>query len=340
MAVRFYGSPRPIKVEEASFPDVDADEVLVRIKAAGLCASDIHFYHRTETPVKVPLILGHEGAGVVEEVGGRVENIREGDPVCIHYVISCGNCEYCLTGRENICVDVKATGFEADGTFSEYIIVPARNLLTIPKGVSFEHGAITGCAVVTPFHAMRMGEVRPGDSVAIIGIGGVGIHAVQMARLFGADRIIAMDLADYKLKLAEELGADVTVNPKEENAVEAAKRATGRRGPDAVFDFVGSAPTVLQGIRMMARGGRVVVVGLHGGTIELDMSELLYDEPQLRTSMDHTKWDLRKVLELVALGRIDLSRSITHRLPLRKAIRGFEILEEKVGNPVRAVLIP
>lgn len=234
---------------------------------------------------------------------------------------------------------MKAAGFEANGTFSEYIVVPARNVLPIPEGVSFEHGAITGCAVVTQFHAMRMGEVKPGDSVAIIGIGGVGIHAVLMARLFGADRIIAVDLADYKLKLAEELGADVTVNPKEEDAVEAAKRATGERGPDAVFDFVGSTPTVLQGIRMMDRGGRVVV-GLHGGTVELDMTELLYDEPRLRTSMDHTKWELRKVLELVAHGWIDLSRSITHRLPLRKVLRGFESLEEKIGNPVRAVLTP
>lgn len=339
-AVRFYGSSHPIKVEEASFPHVENGQVLVKIKAAGVCASDIHFYHRTKTPAKVPLILGHEGAGVVEKVGSNVENTHEGDHVCIHYVISCGECNHCLEGRDNLCVNVKWAGFDVDGTFSEYILLPARNVLPLPEWITLEHGALIGCAVVTPFHAMSVGEVKPGDSVTILGIGGVGIHAIQMARIFGADRIIAVDIAEYKLKLAEEFGADVTVNSKEEDAVEAVNRATKGKGSDIVFEFVGSAQTILQSLRMTGRGGRAVLVGIYRGSLEFDITRLLYEEKQLRTSMDHTKWDLKKAIDLVANGRIDLSKSVTHKLPLRNALKGLEILEKKVGNPVRVVLIP
>jgi len=339
-AVRFFGSANPIRVEETVFPRIGERQVLLKMKAAGVCASDIHFCHRTEKPEKVPLILGHEGAGVVEEVGREVTELQVGDAVCVHYVVSCGHCEYCLSGRENLCPSVKWMGFDLDGTYSDYMVLPAENALRLSGSIPFEEAALIGCAVVTPFHAMRIGGVEPGSSVAIVGIGGVGVHAVQMARVFGAKRVVAVDVDDTKLRLAEEVGADVTVNARECDAVEAVREATAQKGPDYVFEFYGSAPTILNSLKMVGRGGRVVLVGIYRGSLELDVKKLLYEEVQLRTSMDHTKWDLIKAIELVANGRIDLSRSVTHRLPLNEASKGFEILEKKIGSPVRVVLIP
>lgn len=340
MAVRFYGRSKPLRVEEVEMSPVEAGEVLVDVKAAGVCASDLHFIRRTEGPSKCPVTLGHEGAGVVEEVGSDVTDFEPGDRVCIHYVISCGRCDYCLSGRENLCPNVMWAGFDRDGTYSEYIKLPSSNVLRLPDGVSYEEGALIGCAVVTPFHAMRLGEVKPGDEIVIIGVGGVGMHAVQMARVYGAGKVIAIDLADYKLKLTEELGADVSINPREVDPVEAVKEATGGVGADVVLEFVGTEPTIQQALEMMRPGGRTVLVGLYRDKLELDVESLLYREAQIRTSMDHTKWDLKQSISLVENGRIDLSRSITHRLRLEKAGEAINMLEEKTDNPLRIVLKP
>lgn len=340
LALRFYGSSKPLRIEKATKQDVKTGEVLVNIKAAGVCASDLHFIRKTEKPAKTPITIGHEGAGVIEEVGSGVNNFDLGDRVCIHYVFTCGKCDYCTSGRGNLCVNVKWTGFDRDGTFSEYIRLPAKNVLNIPKSISFDEGAIIGCAVVTPFHAMRLGGITPGDAVAIIGIGGVGIHAVQMARVFGAGKVIAIDLADYKLKLAGEMGADIVVNSRDVNPVDAVKESTDGMGADIVLEFVGTELTIQQAIKMMRPGGKTVLVGIYRDKIDLDVEDLLYSEAQIRTSMDHTLWDLKRVIGLIEDGRIDISRSVTHKLPLTEGEKAIRMLEEKTDNPIRIVLKP
>lgn len=339
-AARFCGINKPLKLEEVPIPKIGAQEVLVRIKASGVCASDLHYYHGKLPFGKIPITMGHECTGIVEEVGSEVEGLMKGERVCIHYIISCGNCYFCSTGRDNLCVGAKFVGFDEDGGFAEYIRVPARNVVKLPKEIPFEEGAIIGCAVVTPFHALRIGEVKPGEVLAIYGLGGVGIHGIQFARnVFGAIKIIAVDIMEYKLQLAIELGADVVVNAKENDPVEIIKKETGGRGVDVALDFVGLRETIQQCLRSVGRGGRVVLVGLCKERVEIDPLDLLFKEVEVKGSIDHTRWELLKTIELVEKKRIDLSRSITHKLSLHEVNRGLEILDKKIGEPVRVVIV-
>jgi len=339
-AVRLY-APGDMRFEEAPRPEPGPGEVLIRVRAAGLCRSDIHFYLGHLGPLaKSPVIMGHEGAGVVEEVGPGVEDLSEGDKVCVHYVLSCWECEYCLTGRDNICERIRCLGFEEDGTFAEYVRIPARNAVKVEGPVPFDQLAITGCAVVTPFHAARMAGLKPGESVAVFGIGGVGIHALQVAKLFGASRLIAIDIADYKLRVAEEVGADLAVNAVSEDPIEAIRRGTGGRGVDVCFVCVGARKAVEQALRCVKTGGRVILVGYCTQPIQVDAMDFLSRELQLRTSIEHTLSDLRTVVGLVEKGLLDPSLAITHRLPLGRVEEAFSMMEEGKGEPIKIVLMP
>jgi len=194
--------------------------------------------------------------------------------------------------------------------------------------------------VVTPFHAMNLSGIVSGDTVAIIGVGGVGLHAISMARLFGANKIIAIDIANYKLELSKILGADSVINAHEEPVIERVKEITGGNGVDVVFEFVGTGPTIQQGLKMLSPGGKLDLGGLYRGLLELNMTNCLYHELQIRTSMDHTKQDLERTIDLVANGQIDLTHSITHRFALKNGLNGINILEKKIENPVRVMLLP
>jgi len=208
----------------------------------------------------------------------------------------------------------------------------------LPDTITYEQGAIAGCAVVTSFHATGIGEVKPGSSVAIYGIGGVGFHGIQQARLFGASRVIAVDIADEKLKLAKSAGADEAVNAADEDPVKRIRELTGGKGVDVAFEYIGLKKTIEQSINSIRMGGVVVMVGTSGSIIEIKQVDFLSREAQLRTSWGHTKEDLLRVLNLIETKRLDLSKSITHRFPMREVNHALEMLDRKMGNPVRIVL--
>jgi len=338
-AARFYGPNMPLKLEEIPVPKVGPREVLVRVRASGICGSDLHALHGAFPERPVPVTMGHECAGVVEEVGEGVTELSEGDRVCLDYVVSCGRCEYCSMGKSNLCDDLKCVGFELDGAFAEYLCLPERQFLKLPENIPFDEGAILGCAVVTPYHALRMADIKVGDTVAIYGAGGVGIHAVQLARLFGAGKLIVVEVSERKLRLASELGADEAVNALEEDPVRAVMDATGGRGCDVVVVFTGSKRAVEQALRSVGKDGRVVVVGYCREPVRVNLMEFMSNEVQLRSSIEHVRWELARVIELRASGRIDLSRSITHRIRLEEINRGLEILEKKIGDPLRIVVV-
>ncbi|RLI06545.1 hypothetical protein DRO24_04805 [Candidatus Bathyarchaeota archaeon] len=339
-AARFYGPNTPLRVEEVPIPEVGPKDVLVKVRASGICGSDLHALHGAFPEMPVPVTMGHECAGIVEEVGEEVTTLSEGDRVCMDYVVSCGYCEYCSRGNNNLCDSLLTVGFELDGSFAEYVCLPEKQFLKLPKNIPFDEGAILGCAVVTPYHALRVAEVRAGDHVAIYGAGGVGIHAVQLARIFGASKLIVVEVSEYKLKTASELGADETVNALEEDPVKRIKEETSGKGCDVVLVFTGSRKAVEQALRSVKKGGRVVLVGYCREPVSLDAMEFMSNEIQLRSSIEHNRWELARVIELRALGKIDLSKSITHRVSLDQVNRGLEILEKKIGDPLRVVVTP
>jgi threonine dehydrogenase-like Zn-dependent dehydrogenase len=215
--------------------------------------------------------------------------------------------------------------------------VPSRNAIVLPDNVSFEEGAIIACGVVTAFHATRLANIGIGDHVMIIGLGGVGLHAIQFARMKGAGEIMAVDLLESKLKVAKEQGADYVVNPSLEDPVAKAKELWG--GADVAFEFIGLAKTVKDAIRSLSKGGQAMLVGMcfHDVTFNPEM-DFRYLQGEIKGSADHTSDDLKKLLELVSLKKVDLSKSITHKLKLEEVNKGFQMLDSKQDNPMRIVL--
>lgn len=342
-AFRFYEAGAPWRLEDTPTPSVGAHDVLVRIKASGICGSDLHYAHGRVVPPRTPVTLGHEVAGVVERTGDRVSSVAVDERVCVHYIVSCGSCVHCSQGRDNRCRNRQSIGHHLDGGFAEYILVPERNAFRLPGEIPFDQGAIIGCAVSTPFHALRVGEFQPGDAVAVFGLGGVGMHAVAWARALGAGLVIGIDIVDFKLGLARELGADEVIDANEADPVETIMGLTDGWGVDLALECAGHEKTVEAAVKSVGgrsryESGRVVCVALYTKPVTIPGAWTLR-EGALRRSGDHTGDELRRVIQLVKAGRIDLSRSITHRLPFEELPRGLKILDEKGEDVIRVVLL-
>jgi 2-desacetyl-2-hydroxyethyl bacteriochlorophyllide A dehydrogenase len=344
-AVRFHEPGEPFAVEDVPRPTPGPDEVLVEIRAASVCGSDVHY--RTGggdfAPSTAPLTLGHEGAGVVAEAGEHVTGPAVGDRVVVNYVESCGDCRPCLRGNDNRCRERVSVGHDVPGTFAEYVAVPARSALALPEDVPFEWGSVAACAVATAYHALRRARIEPGDAVAVFGVGGVGQHAVMWADFLGAGSVIAIDPVAAKLEAAADRGADVTLDPTEDDVLAAVADATDGRGVDVAVECSGSTAAIEQAIDSVNgdnkyESGTVVSVGLQEEPMEVEYWGLR--EGQLLVSGDHTREELRRILDLAGRGRIDLSPSISHRMGLAEANDAIDLLVENEGRVGRIVLEP
>lgn len=338
LAVRFESLENPLELREVDRPSPDDGEVLVDLKAAGICGSDLHHVEGKFETGTVPLTLGHEGAGVVSEVGSDVEHVEAGDEVVIHYIYPCGACEPCMEGSDNRCVDRESVGYDFDGTFAEYIAVPAYSAVKMEGDVSFGVGAISGCAVATGYHALKISELDPGDTVVVFGLGGVGLHAVLWANFFGAGKVIAVDPLESKFERARAYGADLTVDPGEEDLLDVIMDETGGLGADVAVECSGSTRAMEDALKVVNgvqwKSGNVISVGLQTEPISADYWQLR--EGSLKVSGDHSKVELKRILKLLGNGKVDLSKSVTHEVSLDELEEGFEILKnvEDVGRVV------
>lgn len=329
----------PLEIVEVPIPEPGPEDILVRVKAAGICSSDLHYQDGRSEVTRLPITLGHEVAGEVTKCGGNVKNLKEGDRVSLFYLVTCGECMKCSTGHDNYCEEAKMLGKNIDGGFAEYLSIPARNAFPFPESIPYAQAALMTDAVATPFHALKRANVQTGESVLIIGIGGLGIHAVQLAKIMGAGQVIAMDLDRDKLNLAREVGATATVNPQEEDAAEKIAEITGGHGVDIAIELIGLATTIRQAIDSTGLGGRTVVVGICPDEMELNpYHDLLLLEKTIMGSADQCRADFPVIIEMAAQKRLDLSNSVSHELPLEEINRGLEMLKSKKENPVRIVI--
>jgi 2-desacetyl-2-hydroxyethyl bacteriochlorophyllide A dehydrogenase len=340
-AVRLVEVGRPLQMQDVTMPEVGTKDVLVRIKAAGICHSDVHYRAGTAPPPSLPLTLGHEIAGVVEQAGPEVTNVKIGDRVCIHYMVTCGDCLYCSRGSEQFCTSGAMIGKYRDGGYAEYISVPGRNAFPLPAEVPFEQGAIMMCSSATSFHALRKGRVQPGESVAVFGVGGLGMSAVQLARAFGALDVYAVDIDVGKLEMAGDFGA-VPINAREMDPLAEIRRLTGGRGVDVALELIGLPLTMQQAVESLAAFGRAVMVGLYEGTIEVaPYHQLVGREAEVIGSSDHLAQELPLLIELACRGRLDLSNVVTDTVPLdADAINEAMDRIERFGGEVRIVVTP
>jgi propanol-preferring alcohol dehydrogenase len=340
-AVRLIEIGQPLQIQDVPMPVVGAGEVRLRVKAAGICHSDVHYRSGSSPVGPLPQTLGHEIAGIVDKVGSQVTTISVGDRVCLHYLLTCGHCHHCRTGNEQFCVDGKMLGKHCDGGYAEYIVVPARNAVLLPEEVSFEHGAALMCSSATSFHALRKARLAPGESVAVFGVGGLGMSAIQLARAFGALDIFAVDINNAKLKLAETYGA-TPVNASQADPVTTIRHLTRGRGVDVALEVIGLKKTMEQAVQSLAILGRAVLVGLADQPIAVDSyHEILGKEAEIIGSADHLLWELPLLVEYVRQGKLDLSQVVTHRAPLEAtAVNETMDALERFGGHVRTVITP
>jgi propanol-preferring alcohol dehydrogenase len=340
-AVRLHEGAQ-VRVEEVPDPVAGHGDVRVAVRAAGICGTDLHAAHGRLPVPGLPLVMGHEGAGVIDVVGEGVAGLAVGDRVLLLPSETCGDCDACRAGHLGLCPQARILGMARDGTFAERIVVPAACVLYLPDSIPFEHGAILADAVATAYHAVATrAEIAGGERVAVIGCGGVGYHAILLARLLGAKRVVAVDASPGALRRAAEAGADATLDARAEGAHKAIRRAVGGAGPDVVIEYAGRKASVELAIASVARGGRVVVGGVGMEAPQLPpLVSFVGREIAVLGSMGYTRAELERVVELAATGRLDLSGSITARYPLDAALQALDDLAQRRGDPVRLALVP
>ncbi len=340
-AVRLARIGQPLVEQEVPQPAPGPGEVLVQIKAAGICHSDAHYRAGTSPAGPLPLTLGHEVAGVVAEAGPGVSALRVGDRVCLHYLVTCGDCYYCSAGREQFCPSGAMLGKHRDGGYAEYVTVPARNAIPLPAEIPFEQGAIMMCSSATSLHALRKARLQPGETVAVFGAGGLGMSAVQLARACGAQDVYAVDINPGRLALAGRHGA-IPMDARSGDPVGEIRRLTAGRGVDVALELIGLPQTMRQAVQSLAVLGRAVLVGISARPFEIDSyRELLAREAEVIGSDDHLLHELPGLVELVRRGRLDLGEVITRTVPLEAGAIN-EVLDglERFGEGVRTAIIP
>ena len=340
-AVRLIQFGKPMELQEIPIPDIGEKDILIHIRAAGICHSDAHYRAGRSTMGMMPITLGHEVAGVVEKIGVQVSTHKVGDRVCLHYNISCGNCYYCNTGNDQFCDSVKMIGHHLDGGYAECIAVPARNAIHLPDEIPFEEGATLMCASATALHALSKSRVKAGETVAVFGVGGLGMSAIQLAKASGAVEVFAVDIQLDKLELASEYGA-IPINASRVDAVEKIRKLTKGKGLDVALEMIGLRKTMEQAIDSVGYLGRAVMVGLNQQPIQINTyMQVLGKEAEIIGSNDHLLQELPLLVDMRRRKILDTSRVVSQTIPLDadKINQRLDDLE-KYTNDVRMVIVP
>ena len=310
-AMVLHGLGQPLKLEEVPQPAPGPNGVLIRVRACGIGLTVVKGVATAGRTKSYPRIPGHEIGGDVVAVGSEVTTVKVGDRVTNHYYLTCGQCLQCRSGRETLCFDPRGNvGAACDGGYAEYVLLPERNIIHIPDGVTYVDAGVAADAIATPYHAChKEARIRPGDSVLIIGGGGgVGIHMVQMARLCGA-RVLAADIGDEKLALAEKWGADEVIDARLDDVAEKVRVLTDGRGTNAAIDMVGANETLTAALRALGTCGRLVIIGSKSAagkdaSLTIDLRNFQFRGLELHSSRYVNAGEIIRTLEIVRQKRV------------------------------------
>jgi L-iditol 2-dehydrogenase len=321
-----------IEIGELPTPQTGPADALVKVRAVGVCETDVTITLGTSESSKQRL-LGHEWSGTVED--SPIEDMNSGDRVVGEGMIACGTCPMCASNRINLCESYEEIGFSLPGAYAEFLSIPARNLHRLPPGISFEEGALVEPTAVA-VHALQLAEVGVGDSVAVLGPGPIGLLALQAAKAMGADRVALTGTRDNRLAIGESLGADMTVNVNDEDPVEVLRREMGG-GPEIVIDAAGTTSSFEQAINLTAKGGSIVLVS---GWNQVTWSPgiIIGKELILRGSLASPgAWPM--AIDLIESGKVRVKPIITHRFPLPDIPRAFDLVHRRGDGIVKAVIL-
>ena len=329
---------RDIRIEDLPRPAVGPEESLIRVKAAGICGSELHAYEGRSRRRVPPLVMGHEFAGVVEEIGEKTTEIRVGDRVTMHPAVACQVCEQCLSGRMNLCRARTHIGIDFPGAFAEYVKAPSRALYGIPDSMSFEEATLAEPLSVG-IHTAGLANIRDGDVTLILGSGVIGLSCLIASRE-KRGTILVSDIVSFRLDFARSLGADVTIDASQMDLPEEVRRITAGRGADTAIEAVGLEKTVGQAISSVKYGGRVTIAGLLDEMIRVNILQVALKEIQLNGSYGRTNDDFRRSLTVLEEDAPTIRRLITHRFPLDHIAQAFETMSKEKGSAMKIVLIP
>ena|SRR3989338_1130166 len=340
MRIAMYYSNDDIRLEKLPKPQIGKNEALMRVMASGICGTDVMEWYRIH---KVPLVLGHEVSGILDEVGGAVKNFKVGDRVIATHHVPCGRCEFCLNGHATVCDTLHSTNFYPGG-FSEFVRLPEINLrqgtLKLPRNVSFEEATFVeplGCAI----RGQRLAGMKKGRRVLIIGSGISGLLHVKLARYWGAKTIVAVDIDAFRLQMAKEFGATVALNAPQDLPAEI-RKINGGRLADLVILCAGAQEAVAQGLRSVERGGVVLIFTAAGKDTFLPVptNDIFWrSEATLLSSYAASPQELKEALKLIVQRRIIVRDMITHRLKLEDIQQGFQLVI-KPRNSIKVIIEP
>jgi propanol-preferring alcohol dehydrogenase len=349
-AARIVKVKRPLEVKELELPKPRGSQVVVKVQSVGVCHSDIHlweggyegpsgrFLKTTDRGVKYPLTPGHEIAGIVDSMGEQVDGFAKNDGVLVYPWIGEGLCPACRAGEENLCDKPRSLGVKADGGYAEYVLLPSfKYLVKIGDEMDVDASATLPCSALTAYGAVKNASLGPDDNVVIVGAGGLGLMAIQLAKSIRGARIIVIDRDPSKLKAAKKSGADIIINPKKGNPIKEIKEITDKLGADAVIDFVNNSKTVKTDMQILRRRARVVLVGLFGGALQLNLVTMPTRGYKLIGSYTGTMTDM---IELVSLAKRGIIKPlISEKFTLRQATKALTRLKAgKIDG--RAVINP
>lgn len=334
--------PEPgAELSTEAIPQLKPFDVLVRVKAAAICGTDVHIYDWTpyaQARVKPPMVFGHEFCGEVVATGPNVTRVATGDLIAGETHVPCGNCLLCNTGLEHVCKDMKILGVHIPGVFSEYAVIPESVAWKLPADTPPLVGAILE-PVGVGVHAAYAADVR-GATVLVTGCGPIGLTTIGVVKSLGARLVIASDVSEKRLELAREFGADIAVSPLRENVVELARSATSGLGVDVAIEASGAASAVRQALASTRRAGQVVLFGLMGGPVALDLVEdVIYKELNIKGITGREMWRTwYQVMEIVRSGAIDVKKLVTHEFHMSEFEEAIKVA--KSGGAGKVVLYP
>src|SRR5437667_9889733 len=340
-AVRLVEIGKSLEQADVPIPEIGSSDVLIRVAAAGICHSDAHYRGGISKIDHLPLTLGHEVAGCVEQVGRDVTNVLPRDRVCVHYLVHCETCEFCVRGLEQFCRSGQMIGKHRDGGYAEFIKVPARNAFTLPDEISFEVGAVMMCSSATALHASKKARLKPGESLAMCGLGGLGCSAVRLARVFECGDVYVVDINPSNVRSVVRMGA-IAIDAKAADPVEQIKGATAGRGVNVAVELIGSAKTMHQAVLCLGALGRAALVGLTAKSMSIHpYTDLINREAEIIGVSDHLATELPALIEFARSGKLRFPAEALRVVDpdARQINAALDALQDSIDH-VRTVIVP
>lgn len=330
-------APRTMTIREAPAPEAGPGEALLAPERVGICGSDMHAWHGLHPFITPPVVPGHEFSATVCDAP-QGSGYTSGDRVTVEPNLVCGECIHCKEGRYNICDSLKVIGCQTPGAMADYLTVPVEKLIPLPDSVDFEDACLIEPLAVG-IHALRRARFQPGESVLILGAGTIGLMCLQAARAMGAGAKVVTDLQEWRLDLARSLGADAVARADDPDLRAAIRRAMGPDGADIILECVGFPRAMKQAVEVSRKGGRIVVVGVHGEPVDLNVGLVQDWELDVYGSLMYTRADFEEALALIRRGDAQTRPFITHRFPLEEAARAYETLDDPAARALKTLIV-